>query len=508
MTIISLAKKTTLVLALSLLLGASLGAADAKTNLNIALTGDATSLDPHNATDSISWRVNYQIFDRLVTFDAKLKIVPQLAESWTASADAKTYTFKLRKGVAFHDGTSFNAEAVKVNFDRLADKANKLSQYGTIGQYIESVVTNGDYGVTIKLNTPQAAFLSNIAIAAGSIISPKSIKENPQGISKHPVGTGPFKFKEWNPGDSLVLEANDAYFGGKPAVRTVTFKTVPENSSRVIQLETGEADFIEQIPPTELKRLEAEGKVVVNTRFNNRILYVGINNAKPVLNNPKVRLALNLAVDRNTLTKKLYEGRVRPAESFFSEYTFGTAKVGAYPYDLAKAKTLLQEANVKPESLTLRIVYAGNTTQDRPAAEFVQNSIQKLGIKVDLAVLELGAYFDALKKPESYDLYVRGASTLTGDADALFRESFLSTSTLNYAKYKNTKVDDLILKAGGTSNAKTRIALYAEASKIIKEDAPWIPLYEDVAYSGFTKQVKGVLLLPSLLWDLRHVSLQ
>ncbi|KQO01237.1 ABC transporter substrate-binding protein [Paenibacillus sp. Leaf72] len=484
--------------------GAASDTAAAK-SLTIALTGDAIGFDPQNATDSISSFINYQIYDRLVTFNDKLEIVPQLAESWKASADGKTWTFQLRQNVTFQDGAPFNSEAVKTNFERLINPDKKLSQYATLGQFIESVSTNGDSEVIFQLKEPQGAFLNNIAVTSGSIISPKSIQEDEAGIAKKPVGTGPFKLKSWSSGNEIVLEANDQYWGGKPGVSGITFKTVTENAARVIMLESGEADLIDKVPGTDVERLSNDSKFTVNTRSTNRVGYIGINTKHAPLDNVLVRNALNLAINRETLVNKLYEGRVEVATSFISKNSFGYTDVGAYAYDVEAAKKLLQDAGVK-EGTTLRIVLAANAVQDRPAAEFVQNSLQQLGFKAELQVLELASYLDVLKNPDSYDLFVRGASSVTGDGDALLRDSFLSTSKSNYAFYANPKVDELILAGGQALDKAERQKNYSEALQLIKADAPWIPLYEDTVQIAYSSKIEGITFLPSLLWDLRGVK--
>ncbi|MGG1659969.1 glutathione ABC transporter substrate-binding protein [Brevibacillus sp. NRS-1366] len=499
-----------LLLSLTLLVsacGSSATSADGEVeakDLIVALTGDPVSLDPHNATDTISSLINYQILDTLVAFNEKMEIVPRLAESWTASEDGKTWTFKLRQGVTFHDGTPFNAEAVKISFERVANKEKKLSRRALVGQFIDHITTSNDSEVVFHLNTPQGPFLNNLAITASGILSPKSIQENEQGIAKNPVGTGPFIFKEWTPGDALVLEANPKYWGGKPGVKSVTFKPVPENAARVIMLETGEADVIEKVPASEIEQLKSKDDLQIISRATNRVLYVGINTTKAPLDQIKVRQALNYAIDRETLVNKLYEGRVKMATAAVAAQTFGYSDVGAYLYDVEKAKQLLGEAGVK-EGTKLRLILAANVIQDRPAAEFVQNHLQKLGLDVDLKILELGAYLESLKDPNSYDLFVRGASANTGDADSVLSDGLLSTNATNYSRYSNPEADRLIKAGAAQVKPEDRQKSYAEALQLIKEEAPWISLHEDVGYVGVRKNVEGVELQPTYIWDLRKV---
>ncbi|WP_141432546.1 ABC transporter substrate-binding protein [Bacillus sp. 03113] len=471
--------------------------------LTVTVGGDPVGLDPQNVTDTISSLINYQIYDRLVTFNGEMEIIPQLAKSWTTSEDGKTWTFELNKGISFTDGTPFNAEAVKTSFERVANKDKNLKQYSLVGQYIDSITTNGETTVVFHLKAPQGAFLGNLAHPASSILSPKSIKENEEGIAKNPVGTGPFKLKEWMTGDAVVLEANSDYWSGKPSVKTVTFKNVPETSASVIMLETGEADLTGSLPLAELNRLEDNDTIMANSIEANRIAYVGFNTTVEPFNKVEVRQAINYAIDKETMVSKLYDGRVRTSTAAISESTFGYSNVGAYPFDISKAKTILKEAGVVPEDYSFRLIFAANVTQDKPAAEFVQNSLQQLGFKVELQTLELGAYLEALKDPSKYDLFMRGALANTGDADPLFRDALLSTSPTNYAHYNNPEVDKFIMAGQSQVKPSERLKSYTEVLKMVKKDAPWIFLHEDVAHWGVAKNVEGITFLPTYIYDLR-----
>lgn len=477
---------------------------NAAPNLTIALAGEPEGLDPQNSSDNISNMITYQIADNLVTFNQDMQIVPQLAESWTVSDDEKSWTFKLKQGVSFQDGAPFNADAVKTSFERVINENNKLTRYSLLGPFIDHISVNGDTEVTFHLKNPLGPFLNNLAAPGSAILSPKSIKENPAGVDKNPVGTGPFKLKEWSPGNYLLLEANPDYWGGKPNVGTLTFKPVPDNSARVLMLETGEADVILPVPTSDIDRLAKNDQLAISSRQTNRVLYIGLNNVKAPLNNVKVRQALNYGIDKETLVNKLLQGRVKVATSAIGEKVFGYSNVGAYPYDLKKAKQLLQEAGVT-EGTTLRFVYSSNVPQDRQAAEFVQNSLQQLGFKVELRQLELGTYTDTIKDPNSFEMYLRGAAPLTNDADYVLRALLLSGSKNNYNGFSNPEIDKL-LEAGFTvTQQEERERIYADLLKGIKEEAPWIFLYEDMAHIGMRKNVEGIGLLATQTMDFRKV---
>jgi ABC-type transport system substrate-binding protein len=235
----------------------------------------------------------------------------------------------------------------------------------------------------------------------------------------------------------------------------------------------------------------------------NRIAYVGFNTTVKPFDQPEVRQAINYAIDKDTMVSKLYEGRVQTSTAAISKSTFGYSDVGSYPFDMDKAKQMLDEAGVLPEDYSFRLIFAANVTQDKPAAEFVQNSLQQLGFKVELQTLELGAYLEALKDPSKYDLFMRGALANTGDADPLFRDALLSTSPTNYAHYNNPEVDKFIMAGQSQVEPNERLDSYAEVLKMVKEDAPWIFLHEDVAHWGVSKKVEGITFLPTYIYDLR-----
>lgn len=471
----------------------------------VALTGDAVSLDPQNATDTVSSLITNQITDTLVVFNKDMEIKPSLAESWTVSDDGKLWTFKLRKEVTFQDGTPFNSEAVKISFDRLFNENKKLARYPLLGPYISQITADSELQVTFHLKNPLGSFLNNLAISASGIISPKSIEENEKGIAKKLVGTGPYTFKEWTPGSEIVLEANPDYWGGKPKVDTLSFKTVPENSARVLMLENGEVDVIDKVPDSDLERLKNNDQLKIMSEKTNRILYVGINNQKKPLNQVGVRQALNYAIDKETLANKLYGGNVNVSTAAVPNNMFGYRNVGSYPYDLNKAKQLLETAGVKPGT-KLRFIVAENVTQDRKAAEYVQNSLQKLGFKVELKLLELGSYLETLDDPGAYDLFLRGAIGSTNDIDYMLRTALLTDSSGNYAHYSNPKVDDYLKKGITSVNNDERKDIYGQMLQVIKDDAPWIYLYEDMYHIGKKKDVSGVVFLPTYTWDFRQIS--
>ncbi|WP_170289722.1 ABC transporter substrate-binding protein [Cytobacillus depressus] len=474
-------------------------------NLIVALTGEANSLDPHNTTDTASKQIYSVVAETLVSLNENGELEPLLAKSWEKSEDGKTWTFQLQEGVEFTDGTPFNAEAVKINFERVTNEENKLARYPLLGPYLDSITINGDYEVVFHLNSPVGPFLNILAFPSGNnIISPKTIEEGIEAIKTKPIGTGPYKIKHWSPGSDTIFEANPNYWGGTPPLEQITFKVVPENASRVLMLETGEADLIADVPPTDIERLNNSGDTKVKSIEINRTLYVGINNSVAPFDKAEVRQALNYAIDRGALTNDLYEGRVKKSTAIVSSKDEMYSDAGSYPYDVEKAKELLKQAGVK-EGTKVRIVAAGNAVRDHKAGQFVQTSLQLLGFDVEFQVLELNDYLKTLDDPSKYDLFLRGGIANTNDAYDVLRDSFYSTSKFNYARYSNPNIDKAIEEGAIEPNVENRKKIYEEAFKEIKEDAPWIFLYEDTVHIGMRKNVEDLIVPPTHLWNYTKV---
>jgi ABC-type transport system substrate-binding protein len=458
----------------------------------VAYGAEPLTVDPHDANDSVSNQANVLLYDKLVTFDKNTKIVPELATEWSTSTDGLKMTFKLREGVTFQDGTPFNAEAVKINFERVIDKANNLSRNSLYSEFIEKINVDSEYQVTFEFKKPFGPAISAFAHGAGGIISPKAIKEK-QDIGKNPAGTGPYTLKEWIPGTKIVFEPNPTYWGEKPKLKSITFKPVPENSSRSIMLENGEVDVISPVATQDIERLKQNDEVNVDISPEFRTLFISLNGAKPLLANPKVRQALNYAVDKETIVNKILLGQGKVAEAAIGSAVAGYSSVGAYPYDPEKAKQLLAEAGVQPGTTIKLWTPDGRYLMDSKIAEFIQANLQAVGFQVEFQKWEWSAYQKESEDPNSdFDLMINSWGTSTGDADWGLRPLFTTNGSNNYSKYSNPEVDKLIEKGLSLSNLDERTKVYHDAMNLIKEDAPWIFLVEYKQAAGVRKNLEGV----------------
>jgi len=464
--------------------------------LTVATTTTADSLDPHNTTDTASKNIFAISTETLVKLDEDGEVVPSLAKDWEEKDDGKTWTFQLEEDVKFHDGEPFDAEAVKTNFERVTDKDKNLARYSLIGPYIDDITVEGENEITFHLNESLAPFLNLLAQPSGSsIVSPKMIEEDEDSIKENPVGTGPFEIKDWSPTGDTVFEANADYWGDKPQIDKITWKSVPENSARATMLENGEADIIVNVLDTDIERLDGMDGISVETTPLNRALYVGINTEFEPFDNKEARQALNYAVNKEELSEDLYKGEVTVSTAAVSEQVNMHSDVGAYPYDVEKAKKLLKDAGVK-EGTELRLIVAENVTRDHRAAEYVQNSLQNIGLDVKYQELELSDYLSRLEDPDEYELFLRGSLPSSNDIHDLFSDELDSESDNNYSGYSSSKVDKYISEGAQEMDESKRKDIYKKALENIKEDAPWIFLYDDVVSTGINDDVDGLILTP------------
>ena len=488
--------------------------AQAPRTVTVALYADAISLDPEDTNDNLSLSVEREVYDGLLGFTPDMKAKPELATSWEASPDAKVFTFHLRKGVKFQDGTPLNAEAVKLNFDRARDGEHKLKKY-SLYEEIAAVDAVDDSTVRFTLRKPFGAMLYNFAHPSSRIVSPATLKQGEPQVAHHPVGTGPFKLASWTPGQEIVLERNPDYWeSGKPAVDRIVIKPVSEDASRVAMLLSGEAQFAFPVPGVQVDAVSKAPGVSIQKRWSIYAFYLAMNTQHIPFNAVQVRQALNYGVDKAAVVKVVLRGFGRPLDAPITPGVTGYSAVqpGGWPYDVAKAKQLLSEGGF-PNGFTTTL-WLGNQTETQRLGEAVQQMLAKIGVTVRLEPMEAGVLSAVRYKPfaeNQSQLNLTGWSPSTGDADWGLRPHFDSESwpptLFNIAFYKNPKVDALLHDALNTANQGQRDKDYAQAMRIIWTDAPWVFLYNNQILAGVRNGVTGVYALPDGTVDVRQAAL-
>jgi len=486
-----------LLLAAGLLSGASWfgGGTD---DLTVAYGTDASTFDPHFTTDSATEVLNKNLYNNLVRFNAKMEIVPDLARRWEVAPDGLAWTFDLREGVQFHDGTAFGAEAVKASFERVLDQKTGSPRRSVLGM-IKAVEVLGPARLRITTAYPTGSFLQQLAHPVGAIISPAAIAKFGRDLARHPVGTGPFKLVEWRSGDRIVMEANPGYFEGAPAVKRLVWKIVPEDSARTMLIEAGQADVAFRIPVADVARLRGRPALGILEGPTVMTMYVALNNSRGPLKDPRVRQAINHAVNKELLVKDILGGMGVVADAPISQSTWGYARIGAYPFDREKARALLKEAGLASGFSLELWTPVGRYLMDRQIAENLQAQLGEVGIALKIRPWEFQALMAEVKKGQ-FDAVLLGWSPSTGDADQGLYPVFHSSQfppNSNRAFYSNPRVDKLLVEARQATNAKLRLDLYRQAEQLIMDEAAWLFLFYPKQALVTRATVKGVELLPT-----------
>jgi len=494
--------------------GGTPAGAQAPRTLTVALYADAVTLDPEDTNDNLSFSIERSIYDGLVGFTPEMKLKPELATSWEASPDAKVFTFHLRRGVKFQDGPPLNAQAVKLNFDRARDPDHKLRRY-SLYEMIASVDAVDDSTVRFTLSRPFGAMLYNFAHPASRIVSPATIRQGEPQVARHPVGTGPFKFVSWAPGQEIVVERNPDYWeSGKPAVDRIVFKLIPEDASRVAILLSGEAQFIFPVPGVQVEPVSRAPGVTVQKAWSIYAFYLAMNTQHIPFNSVAVRQAMNYGVDKEALIKVVLRGFGRPLDAPITPGVigYGAVQPGGWPHDVGKAKQLLSEGGF-PNGFTTTL-WLNTQTENVRVGEAVQQMLAQIGVKVQLTPMEAGTLSAVRFKPfaeNQSQVNLAGWSPSTGDADWGLRPLFGGESwpptLFNLAFYKNTKVDALINDALATADQTRRNTDYAQAMRIIWDDAPWVFLHNPQILAGVRTSVTDVYALPDGTVDVRQAAL-
>ena len=501
--------------------GPAPAAAQPAGTLVVGLVAEPVNLDPAQVTDLNSGRVGRRIVETLVTFpEESTQVVPGLAESWTVSKDGLRYTFKLRRGITFHDGTPFDAEAVKFSIERQFNPehpANKLGKYPFANFFfgnVKAVEAMDDATVRFVLKEPRASFLAVLTAGAASIVSPTAVRKWGVDYPLNPVGTGPFRYVSWQRGQQVVLEKNPDYWKGPVKLDRVVYRPIVEDQARLTELMTGAVDLIVGVPPDFVGQLEGSPKVSIAKQVGAHVWYLGINNQKKPFDDKRVRQALNYAVNKDAIVKDVLKGTGAVSKGPVLPNTWGAdAALKAYPYDPQKAKQLLAEAGYPNGfSTTLWVPESGSGMQSPVAMSTVmQSNLKAVGVNVTLQTMEWGAFLAKLRTQEQ-ELFALSWMAGTEDPDMvmypLLHSSQWTPNGPNRALYKNTRFDELLTQARLVTDQAERAKLYREAQKILVEDAPWIFVDHEVQISASSKRVQGFKLHPSFDLRVETISLR
>ena len=472
---------------------------------------DLTHLDPVSIAGDTEPYVLF--YEGLFEFDPEWKVTPLLAESSEVSADGLVHTIKLRQGVKFSDGSDFNAEVVKFNFDR---KIAQASPYvAEIPFAADPVKVVDDYTVTITLTQPSFIMYNYLCGSSWVMYSKKFVESvTADDLKNQAVGTGPYVITDYIPNQKMSLKANADYWQeGVPYFDGIEIIMNPDANARLLLLESGEVDWIKDLSVQDLARLEGNDKLMTQTSPSTRTYHIPPHQLHPPLDNPNVRKALNLAVDKEAMNEAIFEGKYAIATGLATPYVTGYAKNEPWPYDPEQAKALLEEAGLKDtngdgfrewegkEKEYLMFTRKGQRAGDIEIAETFQAFMAEVGLNVKIEVVDSAQYFTILNQPVDqepyYDFSNQAPSNFAGDMSYPLATMYTCTSwpgvAFNYAHYCNEAVDKLVEEGNASATLAERNAKYAEAQNIIwNDDAASIFLFDGILSMAGSKNLKGV----------------
>jgi dipeptide transport system substrate-binding protein len=464
--------------------------------------------------------VSVPMFNRLVQFEiGTTNIVPALAESWTVAPDGKAYTFKLRKGVAFHSNANFrpsrdfNADDVLFSWTRMADDNHPFHKF-TAGQtfayfddmgmknIVDKVEKLDDYTVRFVLKRPEAPFLADMAMDFASILSKEYFdammkKGTPNAADVYPIGTGPFEFVSYQKDATIRYRAFDRYWNGRPKIDNLIYSITRDATARYAKLKTGECQVMAFPKPADLDAMRKDRDLVVQRKEGLNIGYIAFNVEKKPFDSKLVRQALNFATNKDAILKAVYEWNGQVAKNPIPPILWGyNDSVQDYPYDPAKGWALLAQAGYA-NGFDIDLWYLPVTRPYNPdgkrMAELIQADWAKVGVKANLVTYEWAEYRKRSKTGEQA-VMMFGWSGDNGDPDNFF-VPLLGCEAVkgggNVSRWCSKPFEDLIIKAAQTPRQADRARLYEQAQVIVHEEAPWIPIAHSVRFDALRKEVRG-----------------
>src|SRR5918992_4418966 len=475
--------------------------------LYVALEAEPPELDPNLPSAYLDRQVMASLYDKLVDIDQDGEIVPMLARSYDVSGDGTVYTFELREGVKFHDGTNFNAEAVKFNLDRYQEEDSVRS---TEVESIESVEVVDPMTVRVTLSEPFAPFLAVLTDRAGIMASPKAIEDNNGRISKNPVGTGPFEFVERVRGDHITVKKNENYWrDGLPKIDSIEYRGIDDENVQYQNLQSGELDLIDSIPFVEFKELQESGDYKVSVEPGLGYQGIWLNVTQPPFDNKALRQAVYRLGDREAIVQAaLRNVGGTPGNSPFGEQSWAYSEESdAYPpRSVEEAKALLEEGG-EPDGFSFTLKLDPSPTSQQ-IGQIIQSSLEPAGIDVKLEQLEFGALLDDSTNGNFQALFLGWSGRI--DPDLNIYDFTVTNGDFNDSGYSNPEVDRLLNEARTTSDKETRRELYTQVMEILHEDVPYVYLYHNNSTTDFAMQptVQGFEPYPDGILRLAGVSKQ
>jgi peptide/nickel transport system substrate-binding protein len=491
--------------------------------LVMARVKDAINLDPSHATDGQSLNVDSEILEGLVRFKpGTFDVTGALAQSWSVSPDGTRWTFRLRPGMRFSDGTPVDAAAVKFDFDRWRlqhdpyhaafSYAYWVSEFGGFSDdpknpgVLRDVIVDAPLRVTFVLAQPSGTFLRNLAMQSFLIGSPAAIKRDPFAFEQHPIGSGPYVLREWVRDDHITLDANPAYTGSGPraAIRTVVIRDIPDQATSVLSIEKGELQMLTDVGSDDAAMLGAQRGVTIVRQPSNNLAYLAMNMEKKPFDNLLVRRAVAEAIDIPAIIRALYGPGTVPGNNWTPPGMLGeNPHVKIWPHDVAVAKRLLAQAGF-PHGFATTLYLPTTPRPYMPdpqrLAEAIQADLKQAGIDVTLEPLEFGVFLAKIQNGE-HPMCLIGWSGDNGDPDNFYyplldQDSAVKPFAQNYSFWRDPVFHRLMLAGQRSVNDTQRRAIYRQAAQLVHDQVPAIPLLHTPVPLALRTSVHGFVPSP------------
>jgi peptide/nickel transport system substrate-binding protein len=457
-----------------------------KRELVVAQGGDISKFDPHFSTSSNDIRISFNIFDNLVSRHPDGKLHPGLATEWKLT-NPTTWTFKLRPGVKWHNGDPFSSADVKYSFERTWDPAVK-TRVSTVFTTVERVEAPDPNTVVFTTKKPDPLLAARTAFYGGQIVPKKYLEAvGADAFNAKPIGTGPVRFASWTKDDRIVLDANPDYFGGKPDFDRMIVRAIPELAPRIASLLKGEVDIITQLPPDHGERVNAGNTRVVGALYAG--LYVlAVNSKVAPLDNPLVKQALSLGIDREIIVKELWRGRgIVPNSQIAKGDNHYDASLPPLAYNPKEARERLKKSGYKGEEVVIETT-SGYTANDKPMSEAIVAMWRDIGVNAKVEVLEYSVRAQKNRDKTFKGLWWSDPTSTLSDPDGMFWRLLAPGGPQDY--WRHARFDELGEAARFSIDEKFRGQTYKEMTKIFLEHLPWIPVIQPYEDYGLQKHVE------------------
>jgi peptide/nickel transport system substrate-binding protein len=458
-----------------------------KKELVVAQGGDISKFDPHFSTSSNDIRVSFNIFDNLVSRHPDGKLHPGLATEWKREAPT-TWRFKLRQGVKYHNGDPFSSADAKFSIERTYDPGTKTMVQTALAT-IDRIEAPDAATLVIHTKKPDPLLPGRLAFYGGQIVPKKYLESvGPETFNAKPVGTGPVRFVSWVKDDKLVLEGNADYWGGKPDFDRMIVRAIPETAPRIAALLKGEVDIITQLPPDQEDKVSANASTRVAGALYAGLYVLGVNSTRPPLDNPLVKQALSLAIDREAIVKELWRGRgIVPSQPIAKGDNHFDASLPPLAYNPKEARERLKKAGYKNEEIFIETTVA-YVALDKPMSEAIAAMWRDVGVNVKVEVIEYSVRAQKMREKAFKGLWWGDPTSTLGDPDGMMWRLLGPGGPYGY--WREPKFDELGNAARFSVDEKFRGEAYREMTKIFLEHFPWLPVIQPYEDYGLQKHVE------------------